>query len=206
MADLRILTTAGAETVLAAATVDTFKQSLRGELLGAGDAGYDAARTIWNGMIDKRPALIARCVGAADVMNAVKFAGTHQLLISVRGGGHNIPGNCVCQGGLMIDLSRMTSVRVDPATRTARAEGGVKWGALDHEAQAFGLATPGGTDADTGIAGLTLGGGIGWLSGKHGLACDNLIAGDIVTADGHFLTVNATGHADLVQAFIQQLG
>ena len=200
MADLRITTTSGTDTVLDADTVDTFKKSLRGELLGASDTGYEAARKIWNGMIDKRPALIARCVGAADVINAVNFARTHHLLISVRGGGHNIPGNCVCHGGLMIDLSRMTSVRVDPARRTARAEGGVKWGALDHEAQAFGLATPGGTDADTGIAGLTLGGGIGWLSGKYGLACDNLISTDIVTADGQLLTVSASEHADLFWA------
>src|SRR5262249_59102167 len=132
-----------------------------------------------------------------DVITCIHFARTNHLLVSVRGGGHNIPGTAVCNGGLVIDLSGMCSVRVDPGRRTARAEGGVTWGAFDHETQAFGLATPGGTDADTGIAGLTLGGGIGWLSGQYGLACDNLISADIVTADGQLRHINAREHPDL---------
>src|SRR5919197_2229553 len=148
-------------------------------------------------MIDKRPALIARCAGVADVIHAVNFARTNTLLVSVRGGGHNIPGNCVCNGGLVIDLTSMKGIRVDPSRRTVRAEGGVKWGEFDHETQAFGLEPPGGTDADTGIAGLPLGGGIGWLSGRYGLACDNLIAADIVTADGQLRYVSASEHPDL---------
>jgi len=182
--------------VLDEAAVQGFQTSLRGPLLCPGDAGYDEARTVWNANIDKRPALLARCAGVADVINAVNFARTHHLLVSVRGGGHNIPGNCMCNGGLVIDLSRMKGIRVDPARRTVRAEGGVKWGEFDHETQAFGLATPGGTDADTGIAGLTLGGGIGWLSGRYGLACDNLIAADIVTADGQLRHVSASEHPE----------
>src|SRR5262249_43849796 len=151
-----------------------FKIGLRGPLLRPGDMGYDVARQVWNGMIDRRPALIARCAGVADVITAVNFARTHPILMSVRGGRHHVPGNAVCQGGLMIDLAGMRSVRVDPARRTARAEGGAIWGDVDHEAQAFGFATTGGSVSDTGIAGLTLGGGLGWLAGKYGLACDNL--------------------------------
>jgi FAD/FMN-containing dehydrogenase len=198
MPDLRVMTTEGTDIMLSEATVQGFKTSLRGPLLCPGDAGYEDARKVWNANVDKRPALIACCAGGADVITAVNFARTNHVLVSVRGGGHNIPGNCVCQGGLVIDLSRMRGIRVDPIRRTARAEGGVKWGEFDHETQAFGLATPGGTDADTGIAGLTLGGGIGWLSGKYGLACDNLIAADIVTADGQFRHVNASEHPDLL--------
>src|SRR5215510_568297 len=197
MADLRVITTRGTDIVLADAIVEGFKTSLRGPLLRPGDAGYDEARQVWNANVDKRPALIARCAGVSDVINAVNFARTNSLLVSVRGGGHNIPGNCVCNGGLVIDLSRMKGIRVDPARRTVRAEGGVKWGEFDHETQAFGLATPGGTDADTGIAGLTLGGGLGWLAGKYGLACDNLIAADLVTADGQLRHVSASEHPDL---------
>ncbi|TMJ44877.1 MAG: FAD-dependent oxidoreductase, partial [Alphaproteobacteria bacterium] len=148
------------------------------------DGGYDEARTVWNGMINRRPALIARCTGAADVIAAVRFARTHGLLVSVRGGGHNITGNAVCEGGLMIDLSPMKSVRVDPVRRTARAEAGLTWGEYNRETQAFGLASTGGVVSTTGIAGLTLGGGLGWLHGKHGLSCDNLLSADVVTADG----------------------
>ena len=200
MADLQIATLAGKDTVIEETVVEEFKSSLHGEMLGPGDDGYDGARKLWNAMHDKRPALIAQCSGVADVINSVNFARDNNLLISVRGGGHNYPGNCVCNAGLMIDLSKMTGVRVDPIESTARAQGGTKWGAFDHETQAFGLATPGGTDPDTGIAGLTLGGGIGWLSGKYGLACDNLISADVVTADGRFLTTNATQNADLFWA------
>jgi FAD/FMN-containing dehydrogenase len=200
MTELRVTTLRGTDMVLDEATVQGFAASLRGPLLRPDDAGYDAARTVWNVMIDKRPALIVRWAGVADVITCIHFARTNNLLVSVRGGGHNIPGTAVCNGGLVIDLSGMCSVRVDPGRRTARAEGGVKWGEFDHETQAFGLATTGGTDADTGIAGLTLGGGIGWLSGRYGLACDNLISADIVTADGQLRHVNASEHPDLFWA------
>jgi hypothetical protein len=148
-------------------------------------------------MIDKRPALIARCLGVSDVINCVNFARTHSLLVSVRGGGHNVAGISICDGGLMIDLSLMKGVRVDPAQGTARAEPGVTWGDLDRETQAFGLVTPGGIISTTGIAGLTLGGGVGWLVRKHGLSCDNLLSADLVTADGRFLTAGTTENADL---------
>jgi hypothetical protein len=200
MEDLRVTTTTGADTVIEGAVVETFKASLRGELRCPSDAGYDEARKVWNGMIDKRPGLIARCAGVADVISAVNFARTHQLLVSVRGGGHNIPGNAVCNGGLMIDLAPMRSVRVDPVQRTARAEGGVIWGDFDRETQAFGLATTGGSVSDTGIGGLTLGGGLGWLAGKYGLSCDNLLSADVVTADGTWLSASASEHADLFWA------
>lgn len=182
---------------LAESEVDGLRARLRGPLLAPGDSGYDAARRVWNTMIDRRPALIARCLGVGDVMSAVDFARANGLIASVRGGGHNIPGNAVCDGGLMIDLSLMKSIRVDPARRTARAEPGVLWAELDHETQAFGLATVGGTVSDTGISGLTLGGGIGWLGGKHGLTADNLLSVDIVTANGQFLTASASEHAGL---------
>ena len=197
MTDLRITTTNGTDAILEEATVQKFADSLRGPLLGPGEDGYDGARKVWNGMIDRHPALIARCAGVADVVAAVRFARTHELLVSVRGGGHNITGNAVCEGGLMIDLSRMKSVRVDPARRTARAEAGLTWGEYNHETQAFGLASTGGVVSTTGIAGLTLGGGLGWLMGKHGLSCDNLLSADLVTADGQFLTASADQHPDL---------
>src|SRR5687768_17291719 len=185
------------ETSLAVEIVDAFKATLRGALLCPGDHGYDDARRIWNAMIDRRPSYIVRCAGVADVIQAVNFARTHNLLIAVRGGGHNVAGNAVCDGGLMIDLSPMKSVRVDPVQRTARAEGGITWGEFDHETQAFGLATTGGVIPSTGIAGLTLGGGIGWLMGKHGLSCDNLLSVDIVTADGQLRHASASENADL---------
>ena len=200
MADLTIATLSGDYAVISEMAVEDFRASLHGESLLPGDGGYDGARQIWNAMIDKRPAMIARCSGTADVIKSVNFARENDLLISVRGGGHNFPGNSVCNDGLMIDLSRMTGVRVDPVARTVRAQGGTKWGAFDHETQAFGLAAPGGTDVDTGIAGLTLGGGIGWLSGSYGLSCDNLISADVVTADGRSLTANADENPDLLWA------
>jgi hypothetical protein len=178
-------------------TIAAFKTTLRGPLLRPGDHDYDETRRIWNAMIDKRPALIVRCAGVADVINAVNFARTHDLLVAVRGGGHNVAGNAVCDDGLMIDLSLMKAIRVDSVQRTARAEGGATWSEFDHETQAFGLATTGGVIPTTGIAGLTLGGGIGWLMGKHGLSCDNLLAVDIVTADGRLLKASATENAEL---------
>jgi hypothetical protein len=197
MADLRISTMQGADTVLTATAIEAFKANLRGELLCPVDAGYETARKIWNGMIDRRPALIARCAGAADVIQCVQFARTHNLLVAIRGGGHNVAGHAVCDGGLMIDLSRMKGLRVDPVHRTARAEPGLTWGEFDRETQAFGLATPGGFVSTTGIAGLTLGGGWGWLARSYGLSSDNLRSVDLVTADGRFLTASATEHADL---------
>ena len=197
MSEMEIATLSGNYTVISEAVADDFRGSLHGESLRPGDDGYAAARLVWNAMVDKRPALIARCSGTADVINCVNFARENNLLVSVRGGGHNFPGNSVCNDGLMIDLSRMTGVRVDPAAKTVRAQGGTKWGAFDHETQAFGLAAPGGTDVDTGIAGLTLGGGIGWLSGSHGLSCDNLVSADVVTADGRAITASAGENPDL---------
>ena len=142
-------------------------------------------------MIDKRPGLIARCAGTADVLEAVRFAASHGLLVSVRGGGHNVAGTAACEGGLMIDLSPMKGIHVDPAARTAWAQPGVLWQDFDHETQAFGLATTGGVVGETGIAGLTLGGGVGWLVRKYGLACDNLLAADVVTADGQLRRATA---------------
>ena len=178
-------------------TADEFKAGLRGQLLSPGDDGYDRARRLWNGMFDRRPALIARCAGAADVIRAVSFARDNRLAVAVRGGGHSFPGYSVCDGGLVIDLSAMKAIRVDLRTRTVRAQAGVKWIEFDHETQAFGLATTGGTDGDTGIAGLTLGGGLGWLSSKYGLTIDNLVSADVVTADGRLLTASATENQDL---------
>jgi FAD/FMN-containing dehydrogenase len=197
MTDLRVITSDGGEAMLESAAAQGFADSLRGQLVQPGNAGYDEARRVWNGMIDRRPALIARCAGAGDVMAAVRFARDHRLLVSVKGGGHNITGNAVCEGGLMIDLSPMTSVRVDPVQRAARAEAGLTWGEYNRETQAFGLASTGGVVSTTGIAGLTLGGGLGWLMGKHGLSCDNLLSADIVTAAGELLTASPDQHPDL---------
>lgn len=148
-------------------------------------------------MIDKRPALIARCTGVADVIEAINFARSNNLLVAVRGGGHNVAGNAVCDGGIVIDLSRMKGIWVDPITRTARAQAGLVWGDFNHETQAFGLVTNGGYVSTTGIAGLTLGGGIGWVMRKYGLTCDSLLSVDVVTADGRFLTASKTENADL---------
>ena len=178
-------------------TVAGFKAALRGQLVRPGDDTYDEARKLWNGMFDRRPAFIARCAGAADVVVAVRFGRDHGLPVAVRGGGHSFPGHSVCDGGVVIDLSSMRGVRVDPATRKAQAQAGAKWIDFDHETQAFGLATTGGTVSDTGIAGLTLGGGLGWLSSKHGLTVDNLVSADVVLADGRFVTASAAENPDL---------
>ncbi len=177
--------------------IQELRTSLRGALLRPGDDSYEATRRVWNGMIDRKPALIVRCAGVADVITAVNFARTNHLLVSVRGGGHSVAGNAVCDGGLMIDLSGMKGIQVDPARRTARAEPGLTWGEFDHETQAFGLATTGGFVPTTGIAGLTLGGGLGFLMRQCGLTCDNLLSVDLVTADGQRLSANATENADL---------
>ena len=197
MTDLRIAANQGPDAILEHAAVQDLTANLRGPLLKPEDPGYDGARVVWNGMIDRRPALIARCAGPADVIAAVNFARTHRLLVAVKGGGHNITGNAVCDNGLMIDLSPMKGIRVDPANRTVRAEAGLTWGDFNRETQAFGLATTGGVVSTTGIAGLTLGGGLGWLAAKHGLSCDNLLAADIVTADGQLLSASADRHPDL---------
>jgi FAD/FMN-containing dehydrogenase len=177
--------------------VESLRGSLRGPLLRPGDEGYEGARAVWNGMIDKRPELIVCCSGVADVIEAVRFARANDLLVAVRGGGHSVAGKSVCDGGIVIDLSRMKGIRVDPARRIARAEPGVKWGELDRETQAFGLAVPGGLVSTTGIAGLTLGGGQGWLGRKYGLALDNLLSVDVVTAEGTFVTASVEENADL---------
>ena len=190
-------TRTGANTILEERAVEDFKVSLRGQLILPGGDGYNEARKTYNAMIDKRPGLIVRCAGVADVINSVNFARANDLPLAVRGGGHNIAGKSVCDGGIVIDLSSMSSVRVDPVNHRARAESGTTWGQLDCETQAFGLATTGGVVTTTGIAGLTLGGGLGWLMRKHGLSCDNLLSADIVTAEGKLLTANATQNPDL---------
>lgn len=177
--------------------IHELQQILRGRLFRPNDDGYDNLRKVFNGMIDKRPALIVRCAGVADVIAAVNFAREADLLVAVRGGGHGVTGNAVCDQGLVIDLSEMKSVRVDPGRHTARAEGGATWGDFDHETQAFGLATTGGIVPSTGIAGLTLGGGIGYLNRKYGLSCDNLLSADVVTADGKMLKASAEENEDL---------
>jgi len=184
-------------SVIDEAAIQEFRQGLRGALLGPSDEGYETTRRVWNGMIDRRPALIVRCAGVADIIDAVTFARTHNLLVAVRGGGHNVTGNAVCDGGLMIDLSPMKGIQVDPVRRTVRAQAGVTWGEFDHETQAFGLATTGGQVSTTGIAGLTLGGGIGWLMRTCGAVVDNLLSVDLVTADGQFLTASGAENQDL---------
>ncbi len=173
---------------------------VRGQVLQPGDAGYDEARRVYNAMIDRHPSVIVRCADAADVVSAVNFAREHNLTVSVRGGGHNVGGFAVNDGGMVIDLSRMKGIRVDPTQRTVRAEGGVTWGDLDHATHRFGYAVPGGIVSTTGIAGLTLGGGVGNLTRPYGLTCDSVLAVDIVTADGQFLTASADEHADLFWA------
>ncbi|MDR5866149.1 FAD-binding oxidoreductase [Halomonas koreensis] len=178
-------------------TIQAWREPLRGRLFAPEDAGYDEARRVFNGMIDSRPAAIVRCAGVADVMAAVGFAREADLPVAVRGGGHGVTGSAVGEGSLVVDLSAMQSVHVDPERRTARAEGGATWGGFDHETQAFGLATTGGIVPSTGIAGLTLGGGIGYLNRKYGLACDNLLSADVVTAEGKLVTASADEHPDL---------
>ncbi len=175
-------------------------QSFRGEVVRPGDASYDEVRRVWNGMIDKHPALIARCSGTADVMAAVNFARDHNLPLSVRGGGHNVAGRAVCDDGLVVDLSPMRAVRVDPVNRIVQVQGGAILGDIDHETQAFDLAVPLGLVTATGVAGLTLHGGMGWLTRKYGLTLDSLIAADVVTADGHLLRASDTEHPDLFWA------
>ena len=193
-------TSGAAARSIAAEITGQLEAGLRGRLVRPADADYDTVRQVWNGMVDKRPALIARCAGVADVIAAVRFGREHGLPIAVRGGGHNVAGSGVCDGGLVIDLSPMHGIRVDPERGTVRAEGGVTIGQLDHETQAFGLAVPMGVVTATGIAGLTLGGGLGWLRRRHGLSCDNLISADVVTADGQLLTADEQHNPELLWA------
>jgi len=180
--------------------VEELRRQLAGEVVVPQDSEYDAARSVWNGYIDKRPRVVARCRGVADILAALRFARAHSLLTAIRGGGHNVAGFGTCDGGIVIDLGPMKGVRVDPEARTARAEPGLTWGEFDRETQAFGLATTGGLVTTTGIAGFTLGGGIGWLTRKHGFTIDNLISADVVTADGRLLTASPASHPDLFWA------
>jgi FAD/FMN-containing dehydrogenase len=169
-----------------------------GELIGPGDGRYETARRVWNGMVDRRPALIARCAGEDDVVAALGFARERGLPVAVRGGGHNVAGNAVCDGGVVIDLGGLKAIAVDPDRRTARVAPGVLLGELDRATQAFGLATPTGNVSMTGVAGLTLGGGLGWIARKHGPACDNLLSARVVTADGECVVASAEENADLL--------
>jgi hypothetical protein len=198
---MRVQTLDAAKTDIRDTDFQELRASFRGRLILPSDPQFDEARRLWNGTIDRRPALIAQCSGTADVIAAVNFASRRSLLVAVRGGGHSIPGHSVCDGGLMIDLSAMRGVSVDPRRRTVRAQGGALWGDVDHECQAFGLATPGGMVSTTGIAGLTLGGGSqSWLIRKYGNSADNLLSADVVTANGELVTANQRENADLFWA------
>ena len=189
-----------AELTLDEEATQAFLTGVRGAVLRPSDQGYDDGRAIWNGLIDRRPALIVQCTGAADVVDAVNFAREQGLLLSVKGGGHNVAGNAVNDGGLVVDLSQMRGVHVDQPTQTVRAQGGALWGDCDRETQLFGLAVPGGVVSTTGIAGLTLHGGVGHLRRKHGLSIDNLLSVDIVTADGQLRRASATENEELFWA------
>jgi FAD/FMN-containing dehydrogenase len=190
----------GTPTRLDEAAIERLRERLRGELIQPRDGDYEAARLIWNGLIDCRPSLIVRCTGVADVIEAVGFAREHELLLAVRSGGHNVAGLGVCDGGLVLDLSLMKGVQVDPGGHTVRAQAGVTWGELDRETQVFGLATPGGVVSTTGIAGLTLSGGYSWQRRAHGMSIDNLLSVDLVTADGRFLRASDTENQALYWA------
>jgi FAD/FMN-containing dehydrogenase len=185
---------------LSSNAIEELKTATRGKVLLPADPGFDEARQVWNAMIDRRPAVIVRCAGVADVRRAVDFARDNGLLLAVRGGAHNIAGSAVCDDGLMIDLSPMKSVRIDPAARRAFVEPGATLADFDHEAQAFGLATPLGINSTTGVAGLTLGGGFGWLSRRYGMTVDNLVSADVITADGELVHATADSHEDLFWA------
>ena len=197
---LEVMTLTGESAHIDIQAVNALRGAVRGSVLTADAPGYDETRRIWNKLIDKRPALIVRCTGTADVVKCVDFAREHEVLLAVHGGGHNVAGNATCDGGIMLDLSLMKGVYVDTHKRTAHAQGGVTWGDLDHETQLHGLATPGGIVSETGIAGLTLGGGYGWLRGKYGLSCDNLVSVEIVTAAGEVLSASERENEDLFWA------
>ncbi len=200
MSAQRVWNRHGDEIALESEDIERIKTLLRGALFQPHDDDYDEAREVYNAMHDRRPALIVRAAGVADVMAAVNFSRKHDLLLAVRGGGHSVPGFGTCDGGLVLDLGRMKGIRVDPEKRTVRAEGGCTWGDFDHATHAFGLATTGGIVSTTGIAGLTLGGGMGYLSRSCGLSCDSLISADVVTAQGTFVTCNRDSHPDLFWA------
>ena len=200
MADLTVRTLDASTKKISQDTIAALRGKLRGTVALPGEDGYDAARTIWNAMVDRRPGLVVRCLDSADVIHAVRLARDEKLLVAVRSGGHNIAGNAVCDGGLLIDLSLMTSVSVDPASRTARVGPGATLADFDKDAQAFGLATPLGINSTTGVAGLTLGGGFGWTTRKFGLTVDNLISADVVTADAKLVRASEKEHQDLFWA------
>ncbi|TNF89143.1 MAG: FAD-binding oxidoreductase [Gammaproteobacteria bacterium] len=180
--------------------LEALTEAIRGEILTAGTPGYDEARALWNGMIDKRPGAIVRCTGVADVIATVNFAREQDLPLAIKAGGHNVSGKAMCDDGIVIDLSPMNNVHIDPIARRARAGAGAKWGAFDHEAQAFGLTTTGGVVSSTGVAGLTLGGGIGYLTRTYGLACDNLLSVDLVTAAGELVRASEDENPELFWA------
>jgi FAD/FMN-containing dehydrogenase len=198
-ADTRSMTTSSRpqQVLFEPLAVDVFATTLRGELIPPGDPSYEQHRRVWNGSIDRHPGLIARCAGIADVRSAIRFAREQGLLVAVRGGGHSFPGYSVCDGGMVIDLSLMKGIRVEPEARTARVQAGALLGELDRETQEFGLAVTAGIVTHTGVAGLTLGGGLGWLQRKHGLTIDNLLSVDVVTADGEFVTASQSRNAEL---------
>src|SRR6188508_2241873 len=185
---------------MGAMDIEQLRARVRGTLIQPGDGEYDSARKVYNAMIDKRPALIVRCVDTADVIASVNYARANDMVTAIRGGGHNGAGLSTCDDGIVIDLSRMKGIRVDPSARTVRVEAGCTGGEMDHATHAFGLATPSGTVSTTGMAGLTLGGGIGHLTRPFGLTIDNLLEADVVLADGRFVTANEKQHADLYWA------
>ncbi len=197
MSKIKAITSSYEEFLLSEDALDKLKSLIQGDVLLPTDNEYDNARKIWNGMIDKCPALIVRCTGPADVIDAIKFAREHNILVSIRGGGHNVAGNALCDDGMVIDLSKMKGIHLDLKSKTVRAQAGVTLGELDRETQMFGLSVPSGIVTTTGIAGLTLGGGFGYISRKYGLSIDNLISVDIVTAEGEFLTASETENEDL---------
>jgi FAD/FMN-containing dehydrogenase len=197
---IQLTTYSGQATTVPAGDLDELRTVFRGTVLRPGDEEYDETCVVQNALIDRHPGLIVRCTGAADVIDAVNLAREHGLLTAVRGGGHSVAGHSICDAGLMIDLSPMRAVLVDPGARTVRVQGGATWGDVDRETQAFGLAVPGGVVSTTGVAGLTLGGGIGWLHRKYGLACDNLRSVEVVTADGRMLSASETENEALFWA------
>jgi hypothetical protein len=197
MSGLKIVSTSGQEKNLDQAVIEQLQSQLCGQIIFSNHEAYEKVRQLWNGMANKRPTAIAQCLGTADVIHCIKFAREHDLLTAIRGGGHNAAGNASCDNGFVIDLSKMKGVRVDPFAKTARAQAGVTWAEFDHETQCFGVATTGGTFPLTGISGLTLGGGLGYLARRFGLTCDNLLSADVVTADGEMCVTNSDENKDL---------
>ena len=200
MADVKLKTLGVGTKAVESNAIRDLEDALRGKILDQGSPGFDEARTIWNAMIDRKPGLIVCCLGAADVRRAVRFARDNELLVAVRGGGHNIAGSAICEGGIVIDLSQMKSVRVDPGAQRAWVEPGATLADVDKETQAFGLAVPTGINSTTGIAGLTLGGGFGWITRKFGLTIDNLLSANVVTANGDLVQASTSENPDLFWA------